>query len=534
MSEEHGEYNPHEHEPLPEGEEAPPPYVHTMAIVRWIILAGISVFALFMVFDYFGVTPWSSTVAATTQYHCPMHPTYISNQPGECPICGMNLVPITADSATNKAPDSSAMSSGRSMPADTLPKAKPGQWTCPMDPQIISDKPGECPICGMDLEQVPQPTSSSGARGDMSSMPKMTSAPKAYDSSSMGTVPGLVSVTIEPQRLQLTDLRTGQVERRPLANKKHLTAYVTTDETRTSNVQLRTSGWVRDLLVDQTGQYVRAGQPLMTIYSPELAQAQQDLLVARKATQKTVADSDLTYVRTQLLNAARQKLRLLGLADQDVKAIEDSDSAVTNLTLRSPVSGYVLEKTVVAGQYVSADQNLLTIADLSKVWVLAEIYEQDLSGIALGQKAEMSVTALPGETFGGTVSFIYPTVSSTSRALRIRLEFANSSLSLRPGMYADVRLLEESAAVLTISVEAVMDGGETRYAFVVHNGKHFEPRLLKLGRSDGDWTEVLSGVMEGEEVVTSANFLIDSESRLKAAISGMAGQGTNEHAGHGK
>jgi RND family efflux transporter MFP subunit len=534
MSEPHEEYNPYEHEPLSEGEEAPPPYVRTMAIVRWLILGAMMVFALFMVLNYFGATPWSATQASATQYHCPMHPTYISNQPGECPICGMTLVPIT-DTGKGTAPaDSMKMDSGRTMPADSTPKAKPGQWTCPMDPEVISDKPGECPKCGMDLEQVPQPTSGGGAKDDMSSMPGMTSTPAGHDASSTGTVPGLVTVTIEPQRLQLTGVRTDKVQRRKLANRLRLAGYVTADGTRTANVHIRTSGWVRSLSVDQTGQYVKAGQPLLTIYSPDLAQAQQDLIVARKATQKTIADSELSYMRKQLLDAARQKLQLLGLSDQDIRVAENSDSVGSDLTLRSPVSGYVLEKTVLSGQFIGADQNLFTIADLSTIWVLADVYEQDFAGVKVGQSAEMTLTAMPGETIAGKVAFIYPSVSAKSRTLRVRLEFANPSLLLRPGMYADVQLLQDSEPVLALPTDAVMDGGETKYAFVVHDGKHFEPRLLRLGRSDDDWMEVLSGVSEGDEVVTSANFLIDSESRLKAAIAGMGGTPTSEHAGHGK
>ncbi len=534
MSEPHEEYNPYEHEPLPEGEEAPPPYVRTMAIVRWLILGAITVFALFMVLNYFGATPWSTTQAAATQYHCPMHPTYISNQPGECPICGMTLMPITDTGKGNAPTDSMKMDSGRIMPADSMPKARPGQWTCPMHPEVISDKPGECPKCGMDLEQVPQPTSGSGVKEDMSSMPGLASTPKGYDTSSMGTVPGLVTVTIEPQRLQLTGIRTDKVQRRTLAGRLRLAGYITADETRTANVHIRTSGWVRSLLVDQTGQYVKAGQPLLTIYSPDLAQAQQDLIVARKATQKTIADSELSYMRKQLLDAARQKLRLLGLSDQDIRAAENSDSVGSDLTLRSPVSGYVLEKTVLSGQFIGADQNLFTIADLSTIWALADVYEQDFAGVKVGQSAEMILTALPGETIAGKVAFIYPSVSAKSRTLKVRLQFANPSLSLRPGMYADVQLLQDNEPVLALPTDAVMDGGETKYAFVMRGGKHFEPRLLKLGRSDNDWTEVLSGVSEGDEVVTSANFLIDSESRLKAAIAGMGGASTGEHAGHGK
>lgn len=534
MSEPHETYDPYEHEPLPEGEEAPPPFVHTMAIVRWLLLGAISVFALVMVLNYFGATPWAAASAGATQYHCPMHPTYVSNQPGECPICGMSLVPINAEGKEVAKPDSMKMAPGETMPTDSTPKAKPGQYTCPMDPEVISEKPGKCPKCRMNLEQVPQPTSDAGAKEDMSSMPGMTPAATGHDMNSMGTVPGLVSVTIEPQRLQLTGIRTDKVQRRKLAERLRVAGYVAADETRTANVHIRTSGWVRSLLVDQTGQYVKAGQPLLTIYSPDLAQAQQDLIVARKATQETIGDSELSYMRKQLLDAARQKLRLLGLSDQDLRTAENSDSVGSDLTLRSPVSGYVLEKTVLSGQFIGADQNLFTIADLSTIWVLADVYEQDFAGIKVGQSAEMTLAAQPGETIAGKVAFIYPSVSTKSRTLRVRLVFANPSLLLRPGMYADVQLLQDNEPVLALPIDAVMDGGETKYTFVVYDGKHFEPRLLKLGRSGGDWIEVLSGISEGDEVVTSANFLIDSESRLKAAIAGMGGAPTSEHAGHGK
>jgi Cu(I)/Ag(I) efflux system membrane fusion protein len=202
--------------------------------------------------------------------------------------------------------------------------------------------------------------------------------------------------------------------------------------------------------------------------------------------------------------------------------------------LRSPVSGFVLEKNVISGQFISPDQNLFAIADLGRVWVLADVYERDLAGIQLGQTARMSTSAYPGETFEGKVSFIYPSVSEQTRTLKIRLEFSNSSGRLKPGMYAEVDLAGRGNGVLAVPADAVMDGGDRQYAFVVHDGVHFEPRLLKLGQSSDDYFEVLSGLAEGEQVVTSANFLIDSESRLKAAIAGMGGTQPDAHAGHGK
>ncbi len=355
MSEPHEEYNPYEHEPLPEGVEAPPPYVHTMAIVRWIILGAISIFALFMVLSYFGATPWSSTQASAVMYHCPMHPTYVSNQPGECPICGMTLVPINDNGKSATVTDSTKTMAGQGARSDTTVKAKPGQYTCPMDPEVVSDepskcpkcgmnlelvskpetnagdgatsgakagqyscpmdpqvvaeKPGACPICGMTLLLVSEPVSSSGQAIDMSGM-SMPETQATHDSTTTGTVPGLVTVTIEPERQQLINIRIGEVEQRIIANKLRLAGYVTADETHTANVHIRASGWVRDLFVDQTGQYVKAGQPLLSLYSPELAQAQQDLMVARKATQKTIADSELTLHETTDASSGASKAAL--------------------------------------------------------------------------------------------------------------------------------------------------------------------------------------------------------------------------------
>ena len=174
---------------------------------------------------------------------------------------------------------------------------------------------------------------------------------------------------------------------------------------------------------------------------------------------------------------------------------------------------------------------MFTIADLSTVWVLAGIYEQDIAGIAIGQKAKMRITARPGEEIEGTVSFVYPTVSEQTRTLNVRLQFPNPGLRLKPGMFAEVELERGSEPVLAVPSEAVMDGGEMQYAFVVHDGRHFIPHRVAIGRASDDWIEVLSGLQEGDEVVTSANFLIDSESRLKAAVAGMSGAGA--HAGHG-
>lgn len=480
-----------DHEPMPEGEEAPPRGTRTMARIRWGILIALSVFALVMVVNYFGGCSGGRDTAAATKYHCPMHPTYISDRPGECPICGMNLVPMPQGETSVPA----------EQPSETV------KYYCPMDTTYISDKPGECPICGMDLVVMPQ----------------KSQAPATMAGMEVFEVPGMAEVTIEPQRLQMIGIRTAKVERRPLGEQITLSGSVAADETRTHKVTIRAGGWVKELFVDQTGQYVKAGQPLLSIYSRELYQAGQDLLVAKKSADQKTPDTTLTAMRTQLLDAARRRLLLLGLADSDVAAIEQSETAQATITLHSPVGGYVLEKSVSPGQYVGMEQPLYTVADLSDVWVIAEVYERDLSAINVGQTATLRLTAYPDETFDGRVGFIYPSVSETTRTLKVRLEFPNRDLHLRPGMYGDVALRLGGENVLAVPAEAVMDDGKIEYVFVVSDGKHFTPRKVLIGRTTSDWMEVVGGLGEGEEIVTSANFLIDSESRLKAAVAGMGG-----------
>ncbi len=509
MTDTHVEYNPDD-EPMPEGSEEAPPFTHTMSIVRWVILIAMTLFALTMVLTYFGATPWAQNAGSAVQYHCPMHPTYVSSQPGECPICGMNLVPVGSEAKT----DTVAIADSH--------MAKPGQYTCPMDPQIVSDTAGKCPICGMNLELV------TAAPGD-----DMKHAGHTADLGS-APVPGLVPVTIEPQRLQLIGVRTGTVTRRNVSNTTPLVGYVTPDESKVSNLTVRVSGWVQKLNVNETGQRVTKEQPLLTLYSQDLYQAEQDFLAALSMTRQDGTDAALAITHNQILDAARERLRLLGLTTDDITQLENSGTARPEISLRSPYDGVVLEKNVNDGQQVTPDQRLFTIADLRTIWVLADVYEADIASVRIGQPTTMTIAAYPNEQFTGKVSFIYPTISEQTRTLKVRIEFANADFRLRPGMYAQIELAGGADEVLAVSRDAVMDGGEIAYAFVIHNGTHFEPRLIKIGRSTGDYVEVQGGLSEGETVVTSANFLIDSESRLKAAISGMGGAQADPHAGHGK
>lgn len=504
---------------MPEGEEAAPPMTRTMAIVRWVLLGTITGFAVVMLLGWLGLNPLATSDAAATQYHCPMHPTYIASQPGDCPICGMSLVPIKTNG--NGAAETTKVDTN--MPMDyagmDMSEAKPGQYTCPMHPEVISDKPGDCPKCGMPLELVP-PDTISHAGHDMSDMGA---------SSEPAPVQGLVTITLDPKRLQLIGIKTGAIERRSLGGALKLTGYVTPDESKISDVHVRVSGWVKKLYVDETGEQMFAGAPLMTLYSQDLYQAQQDLILAAQSTQRA-GDKSLAELRSQLLSAARQRLSLLGLSDAEISAIESSGQPMPELTLKSPVTGVVMQKSVVEGQFVGPDRTLFTIADLRRVWVLADVYEKDLGAVKVGTPVTLSVTS--GEKISGKVSFVYPTISAETRTAKVRLEFDNPGLALRPGMYADVSVATGAGSTLAVPLDAVMDGGESKYVFVLHNGVQFEPRLVTVGRSSDEWYEVIGGLQPGEMVVTSANFLIDSESRLQAAITGMGGTQTDSHSGH--
>ncbi len=395
-----------------------------------------------------------------------------------------------------------------------------------MHPEVTSDKPGRCPKCNMFLEPVKDSTKTApDGRGEVS-----PDAMEGHDMSDMGEapVPGLVPVTIEPERLQLIGVKTAAVTRRSIGGGTGIVGFVTPDETRLRNVNIRVNGWVADLFVNETGQYIEAGEPLLTIYSQELYQAEQDFMVARDALTRDSTDVALMKMRWDIFFAARERLHLLGLSESQIDAIEGLDSPSPQLMIRSPFSGYVLEKNVLPGQYISPDQNLFTIADLSRVWVLGDVYEQDVRSVRVGQKASTRLSAFPGEVFEGKIAYVYPSVSEKTRTMKVRIEIANPKMRLRPGMYAQVELEGKAGdGALTVPSDAILDNGDIQYAFIVHPGGHFEPRQVSVGQGSDDFIEVTSGLHEGELVATSANFLLDSESRLQAAISGM-GSGAPE------
>lgn len=370
-------------------------------------------------------------------------------------------------------------------------------YYCPMHPSITSDRPGECPICGMSLEKrIP---------GD------------AGRSSDQGDVPRLTTIHLTPERIQMIGVRTLVAQPGGIAPERELTGFVAPDEQRIARVQLRVAGWVQEVIAGRTGDFVRRGQPLLTIYSPELYQSEREFLIALAA-----GDSGFHEHDAALVSASLSRLSLLGVPAEEIERLERSREAVTRITLRAPVSGTVMERGVVTGQYVGPDTPLLTIADLSRVWVMVDLYERDLPVVRRGSRARFTSEALPGRALEGLIDFVYPTVDPATRTAKARLVLDNRDHLLRPGMFGTVRVrgTAERAAVVLPS-EAVINTGTERYVFLAHANGHFEPRRVRVGREEGDRVEILSGLAPGDTVVASGSFLIDSESRLEAALGGM-------------
>lgn len=392
------------------------------------------------------------------------------------------------------------------------------QWTCPMHPQIVRSEPGNCPLCGMALVPMEKPTR------------QPEKAPQPSEESAV-EVPGYGRVEIDPRKQQLLGVRVAPVARRRLSRVIRTVGTVVVDESRLSTVYPKVEGWVEQLLADQTGKLVRKGQPLLTIYSPELLSTQREYLVALRS-QRRLASSPFPEVRKSgesLLNAARERLRLWDVSEEELRRLETTGEVRRSIALYAPSTGYVLEKMVVAGMRVMPSMELYRLADLSRVWVEAEIYAQEASLVSVGQPASLTTEAAPGRTYRGRVSYVYPSVQEMTRTLKARLEFSNPDLRLKPGMFVSVQLTAPGEEALAVPETAVLDTGTRRLVFVQTGEGVFQPREVTLGpRGEGHYP-VLSGISVGEKVVVSPNFLLDSESQLRSALSSG---GSGNHAGH--
>src|SRR2546422_3749291 len=342
---------------------------------------------------------------------------------------------------------------------------------------------------------------------------------------SMATPPAsteapLVPVQISPQRLQSIGVKTGNVERKSVADEIRTTGNVAADERRLAYVQVRFSGYIQKVFADATYQYVRKGQPLFTIYSPDLVATEREYLEA-KQNQQQVAQSTVPGVvssAASLLDAAAERLKQWGVPQQEIARLESTGQVRQELEVDSPVSGYITERNALPSVAVQPGMRLYTIADLSTVWVQAQVFQNDLERIRVGAPATLTVNTYPGRTFTGRVDFIYPQVDMDTRTSKVRVVFSNPGLQLKPGMFVNVSLKVPMGNQLVIPASGVLQSGTRAIAFVEHSDGYIEPREVQLGSRVGDDLIVLKGLKAGEQIVISANFLIDSETQLQAAL----------------
>ncbi len=409
----------------------------------------------------------------TQLWTCGMHPWIITEESGLCPICNMDLTP--------KREDKSASSSDGG-------ERTVAYWRAPMDPMEIYEKPGKSKM-GMDLVPV-------------------------YDDELVGGV----DIRIDPVTEQNMGVRTAPVEEGPLVHTIRTYGHVTYDETRLARISPKVDGWIEKLHVDFTGDQVEMGRPLFEIYSPRLLAAQEEYLTAirgRNGSGRSGGGS--------LFASARRKLAYFDMADREIEALEAARAVSKTVLIRSPYRGVVIRKNAVEGGFVKAGQTVYAIADLTRVWVEAHIYEYELDRVAVGQEAEMILPYRPGQTWRGKVAYIDPYLQQKTRDVIIRLEFDNPDLALKPDMYADVRVKTGGGdRGLIIPSEAVIRSGERNVVFVARGSGRFTPRETTLGMSlDNGRIQVLSGVGPGDLVVTSGQFMLDSESKLQEAIQKM-------------
>ncbi len=335
--------------------------------------------------------------------------------------------------------------------------------------------------------------------------------------------PGTVQIT--PERQQLIGVKFGTVEMKPLERVIRTVGRVDYDEKRIVTVSPKIGGWVEDLYVDFTGRFVKQGDPLLTIYSPELVSTQEEYLLALRA-KKSLTKSPFPEVAgsgESLAESAKRRLKLWDISDDQIKALEEGGQAKKTLTLYSPFSGFVLEKSAYKGMNVMPGMALYKLADLSVVWLYADIYEYELPFIRLGQQASIQLSYTPGETLTGKAIYIYPSLNPETRTAKVRFEIPNSHGRLKPEMYANVEIKVRLGQKLAVPEGAIIDTGLRQLAIIDKGNGYFEPREVKVGSKVEGYYEVIKGLKAGERVVTSANFLIDSESKLKEAVGGMAG-----------
>jgi len=413
-------------------------------------------------------------------WRAPMDPNYISDKPGKSPM-GMDLVPVYVD-------ENGEIS--ESEDKDNF------YWTCSMHPEVISEEPGNCPICGM----------------------KLVKKSKGSGQSNKNVV------QIDPVTVQNIGVRTDIVMKIPLSKTIRTTGNVDYNEKKIAYVNTKIGGWIEQLHADYTGKLINKGSPLLELYSPELVSTQEEYLRALKFSEKMKSSSftEIAEGAHSLLESAKLRLQYWDITDKQIQNLEKTGKVKKTLTIHSPEKGFIIHKNAVQGVRVNPGENLFKIADLSTIWIYADIYEYELPWIKTGQKAEISLSYKPGKTYEGTITYIYPYLENKTRTAKIRIEIENPGYILKPDMYVEVKITSgDERYSLVIPSEAVIYSGKRKIAIVDLGKGKFLPKEIITGIETDSQIEVLKGLEEGEHVVTSSNFLIDSESRLKEALDKM-------------
>ena len=344
-------------------------------------------------------------------------------------------------------------------------------------------------------------------------------------------LPGYAPVTVDQGRQQLLGIQTATLSKQKLAKTIRTVGLVQTDETRTAHVHVKFEGFIEELYVNYIGKTVKKGQPLFKIFSRDLLAAEQEYLSSRAALGRMPANASIEPARAatkDLVAASRRRLELFDVPPSVLAQIERTGEAQRAITILSPLTGIVVEKQALQGLAVTPMMHLFVVADLSRVWVVADIYERDLAQVKIGQQAKLAIDAFPGRAFTGLVTFVSPTLDEITRTAKVRFEFTNADLLLKPHMYATVELRVDLGEGIVVPSDAVVDTGEKKIVFVAHGGGHFEPRALRLGVALDGAYQVLEGLREGDSIASQGQFLLDSESRIRGAAAGA----TPAHGGH--
>jgi len=496
--------------------------------ILWLLVGAMLM--LLLVVDPLGVSPvdnwlglsWGSDVGngdgnGDGLWTCGMHPEVIQEEPGICPICHMDLVPVKEEAGHGD-----------------------GLFSCPMHPEILEEGPGSCPICGMDL--VPTESETGQAEGDREILfyrnpmdPSISSEVPRKDEMGMDYVPvyaeeaesvaiqGAV-VTIDPAIQQNMNVVTQRVQRRDIAHEIRTVGYLNYDQERMVSVTTKYPGFIEKTYVNYIGQPIQKGQPLFEIYSPELVQTKQELLAAvRYVRNLSAAPEDARGRAEALLEAARQRLLYWDVSVEQIRQLEETGEVFRTLQVAAPASGVIMQRMPgLEGMATKPGMELLHIADLSNLWLTVEVFDEQLPWLDTGSSATVTLSYFPGITYRGRVRYIEPEVSEKTRTIQLTLDVPNRDRRLRVGMYATV-VFEPVAAtdVITVPAESIIRTGERDVVVVALGGGRFAPREVVLGPRGGGFIQVLEGLSDGDKVVTSAQFLIDSESNLREAIQKM-------------